>query len=492
MSGVRSMARDVIQHNERSKTLTEPIRLTFGDEEVVKARTDAPSHRMPTNLKIYDGSTFPDDHVTCFVGAANQGEWQMPTDLEERFVERFTLRRKCCKDPTKVSKIIRRANETLPDFKEHWTEEMSYIQDVPEENFERRGKGHRIVEVDHLVRHMKEDSTGPTTITTSTVETTINRTGRSERLSGVKGVRRSREGGTGSDIRSDGLCRKTMMKFTMGNRYSGCPDGTRVRMLVVREEECKKKEKKEEAELKEQGGSKEENVLVNPAFPEQKVTIGLRIGRKMKVQVLKVKMDSRLVACQLNGELVASSKGMTNYLTKAKERGDSDRQQDQLVNDPFKQINTIVEHPQANSLVERANKSLMHNLKARLGRERVEQVDELPNILWDHRTMLKTSNGKTPFSLTYGSEVVILAEIGMPTYWTIQFNEAQNKEEMRLNMDLIQERRETATIREAKYKKDVEQYYNKRVRPVSFRVEDFVYRRNAASRVKTQGKLGPN
>ncbi|GJY66930.1 reverse transcriptase domain-containing protein [Tanacetum coccineum] len=90
------------------------------------------------------------------------------------------------------------------------------------------------------------------------------------------------------------------------------------------------------------------------------------------------------------------------------------------------------------------------------GRERVGWVDELPNILWAHHTMLKTSNGETPFSLTYGSEAVILAEIGMPTYCTIYFNESQNEEEMRLNLDLLQERRETAAIREAKYNKKVE------------------------------------
>ncbi|GJT08089.1 hypothetical protein Tco_0842551 [Tanacetum coccineum] len=106
--------------------------------------------------------------------------------------------------------------------------------------------------------------------------------------------------------------------------------------------------------------------------------------------------------------------------------------------------------------------------------------------------MLKISNEETPFSLTYRSEAVILAEIGKPTYRTLLFNEPQNEEEMRLNLDLIQEMRETAAIREAKYKKKVEQYYNKRVRPMSFRVGDFVYRRNAASRVENQGKLGPN
>ncbi|GJZ06696.1 reverse transcriptase domain-containing protein [Tanacetum coccineum] len=105
---------------------------------------------------------------------------------------------------------------------------------------------------------------------------------------------------------------------------------------------------------------------------------------------------------------------------------------------------------EANGLVERASKSLIHGLKARLGRERVGWVDELPNILWDHQTMLKTSNRETPFSFTDGSEAVILAKIGMPTYQTLQWNEAQNKEEMRLNLDLVQERRETAAIQEAK------------------------------------------
>ncbi|GJT64696.1 hypothetical protein Tco_1016176 [Tanacetum coccineum] len=116
---------------------------------------------MPTNLKIYDGSTKPDDHITRFVGVANQGEWEMPVwrmmfqqtlngptrgwfdcmpngcidswaNLHERFAERFTLRKKCSKDPMEVSKIIRRTNATLPDLKEHWTEEMGYIQGVPE------------------------------------------------------------------------------------------------------------------------------------------------------------------------------------------------------------------------------------------------------------------------------------------------------------------------------------------------------------------------
>ncbi|GJZ52946.1 reverse transcriptase domain-containing protein [Tanacetum coccineum] len=119
--------------------------------------------------------------------------------------------------------------------------------------------------------------------------------------------------------------------------------------------------------------------------------------------------------------------------------------------------NIVFAHPQANGLVERANRSLMEGIKTRLGRERKCWVDELPNILWAHRTSLKTSNGETPYSLTFGSEAVIPAEVGMPTYPTMMIKDGKdNEEEIRLNLDLLTERREAAAIREARYKMKLE------------------------------------
>ncbi|GJT60139.1 reverse transcriptase domain-containing protein [Tanacetum coccineum] len=157
-----------------------------------------------------------------------------------------------------------------------------------------------------------------------------------------------------------------------------------------------------------------------------------------------------------------------------------------------KEINTAVAHLQANGLVERENRSLMEGIKMHLRRERKGWVDELPNVLWAHRTLLKTSNGETPYSLTFGSEAVILAEVGMPTHRTMMIKDGKdNEEEIRLNLDLLIERREAAAIREARYKTKVEQYYNKRVRPMAFKVGEYVYRRNEASRVEDLGKLGP-
>ncbi|GJT64211.1 reverse transcriptase domain-containing protein [Tanacetum coccineum] len=94
-------------------------------------------------------------------------------------------------------------------------------------------------------------------------------------------------------------------------------------------------------------------------------------------------------------------------------------------------------------------------------------MEELPRVLWAHRTMIKSSNGDTPFSLTYRTDAVILAEIGMPTIRTAEVDLVQNNEALEINLDLLEERREEATIRY------------------------LVYRNNDASRAGDTGKLGP-
>ncbi|GJU28626.1 reverse transcriptase domain-containing protein [Tanacetum coccineum] len=178
---------------------------------------------------------------------------------------------------------------------------------------------------------------------------------------------------------------------------------------------------------------------------------------------------------------------------------DSDNDK-QFSGDPFKgwceKLNIVqrfasVKHPQSNGLVERENRSLGEGIKARLGEGNKNWLEELPHILWAHRTMIKSSNDDTPFSLTYGTEAVIPAEIGMPTYHTAVVDAVHNDEELRLNLDMLEERRERAAIREAKAKLNMTKYYNARVRGVTFRLGDFVYRGNDASHVVDGGKLGP-
>ncbi|GJZ27916.1 hypothetical protein Tco_0572563 [Tanacetum coccineum] len=105
--------------------------------------------------------------------------------------------------------------------------------------------------------------------------------------------------------------------------------------------------------------------------------------------------------------------------------------------------------------------------------------------------MIKSSNGDTPFLLTYGTQAVIPAEIGMPTLRTTEVDLAQNYEALGINLDLLEERREEAAIREAKSKSKMEKYYNSKVRSASFKPRDLVYRNNDASRAEDIEKLGP-
>nr|GFC68291.1 reverse transcriptase domain-containing protein [Tanacetum cinerariifolium] len=97
----------------------------------------------------------------------------------------------------------------------------------------------------------------------------------------------------------------------------------------------------------------------------------------------------------------------------------------------------------------------------------------------------------TPLSLTYDTEAVILVETRMPSIKCAKVNQAENDEELLLNLDILEERREKVAVREARNKAKMEKYYNAKVHSTSFRLRDFVYRSNEASHAKESEKLGP-
>ena len=66
-------------------------------------------------------------------------------------------------------------------------------------------------------------------------------------------------------------------------------------------------------------------------------------------------------------------------------------------------------------------------------------MDKLRSVLWAYRTITYISIGKTPFCLTYGSEVVIPAEVGLTNYRVAHHDEGRNEEGMRLQLDLLDE-----------------------------------------------------
>ena len=69
--------------------------------------------------------------------------------------------------------------------------------------------------------------------------------------------------------------------------------------------------------------------------------------------------------------------------------------------------------------------------------------DELPSVLWAYRTTARTPTKETPFQLTYGTDVVIPAEVGLTSYHVQNYMEDKNEEAMRLQLDLADEFRAT-------------------------------------------------
>nr|GEW63468.1 reverse transcriptase domain-containing protein [Tanacetum cinerariifolium] len=168
--------------------------------------------------------------------------------------------------------------------------------------------------------------------------------------------------------------------------------------------------------------------------------------------------------------------------------------------DPFKdwyeklcirQHFTSVKHPQNNGLVKRANRSLGEGIKARLDARSKNRMKDLPHVLWAHRIMIKSSNRDIPFSLTYETEEVIPAEISIPMLRLAKVDLVKNNEALEIKLDLLEEKREEASICEAKSKAKMEKYHKSKVQNTSFKLEDLVYRNNDASQAEDMGKLGP-
>ncbi|KAL0451765.1 UNVERIFIED_CONTAM: hypothetical protein Slati_1154600 [Sesamum latifolium] len=155
----------------------------------------------------------------------------------------------------------------------------------------------------------------------------------------------------------------------------------------------------------------------------------------------------------------------------------------------IKQRFTTVAHPQANGQVEITNRILIQEIKRRLERVGGNWAEELTSVLWAYRTTPRGSTGETPFSLVYGTEAIILAELGMPSHRVMNFSEECNENLLRENLDLIEELREKAFLRIQRYKNIMINSYNKRVKSQSFQVGDLVLRRVDA--LKPIGKLDP-
>ncbi|KAL0313280.1 UNVERIFIED_CONTAM: hypothetical protein Sradi_5727300 [Sesamum radiatum] len=149
-------------------------------------------------------------------------------------------------------------------------------------------------------------------------------------------------------------------------------------------------------------------------------------------------------------------------------------------------------HHSGSSSSQRASRShhiLVQGIKRRLERVGGNWEEELTSVLWAYRTTPRGSTGESLFSVVYGTETIIPAELGIPSYRVMNFFEERNENLLRENVDLIEELREKACLRMQRYKNFMINSHNKRVKTRSFQVGDLVLRK--ADALKPVSKLDP-
>ena len=109
--------------------------------------------------------------------------------------------------------------------------------------------------------------------------------------------------------------------------------------------------------------------------------------------------------------------------------------------------------------------------------------------------MPRRATGESPFSLTFGVEAIIPAEISVPTLrrqLSLE-NEDRNQEMLSDSLDLLDEKRDRALVHMANYQQSISKYYNSKVRPRTSNEGDLVLHKVIQNTVELNaGQLGAN
>ena len=150
-------------------------------------------------------------------------------------------------------------------------------------------------------------------------------------------------------------------------------------------------------------------------------------------------------------------------------------------------------HPQSNGQAEVTIRTLKAALKTKLEDIKGKWAEYLPEVLWAYRTTRKSATQETPFALAFGTKAVAPVEIGLKSPRIELSSVERNEEALRLNLDLLDEKREQVLKRTEDYQRKTTRYYNQKVKPRSYKPGDLVLKKLLPARKNpTHGKLGPN
>ena len=106
---------------------------------------------------------------------------------------------------------------------------------------------------------------------------------------------------------------------------------------------------------------------------------------------------------------------------------------------------------------------------------------------------IEVSNPGNPIRLAFGTEAVAPVEVGLKSPRIELAAVEHNDEALRLNLDLLNEKREYVLRRTEDYQRKTARYFNQKVKPMSYMPGDLVLKKLLPTRKNpAHGKLGPN
>ena len=134
-------------------------------------------------------------------------------------------------------------------------------------------------------------------------------------------------------------------------------------------------------------------------------------------------------------------------------------------------------HPQSNGQAEVTIRTLKAALKTKLEDLKGKWVEFLLEVLWAYRTTQKSATREIPFALAFGTEAVALVKVGIKSPRIELATVESNDEALRLNLDLLDEKREQVLRRTEDYQRKTERYYNQKVKPKNYMPGDLVLKK---------------
>nr|GEV87484.1 reverse transcriptase domain-containing protein [Tanacetum cinerariifolium] len=428
--------------------------------------------RMPANVKTYDGTGDPDDDLEIFESAATIENWPQPMwsidgfeELQRAFRLNFTQRKKCAKNRVELARVKQRQGQSTSAYVEHYKDECIHVKACPE-----------ILKISGFMNGINNPELEKPPLRTAKKSYSNYKSQQQPRRqsndhsSNHNNSYRNQRGDRGNDKYTPLTKTPKEILATEGANFPKPPPMRTPEERHVGNRYCE--------------------------YHGQK---GHTTNEYVQLRQL---IDKLVKECRLDHLVKNIKEG------KDKQKSGGGHDIHRMYIDGGASANILYEHcfqrlrPEVkshllpyNDIIRRPGISAIRAVPSTAYGMLKFHVDggivTIYNTIVPARECNTVACDATQTQTHHAAKVINLKVAIHPDYPEQEVNVTTNDDERRIDLDLLEERRERAAICEAKAKSKMKGYYDAKVRGVSFRPGDFVYRANGTSHAEDVGKLGP-